>query len=165
VRQGLDNGQTVLTRSEVARLMDEMTKEAVQKYGLQGKGKGPVTRRGKKWQRRWTPSPYFVLCTVRLDKVEQPLRPKSGKVVLAKMERFDRRPIFVDRNVPLQTTWTEQKAGRKLDTLVVDGKHRVEAARILGMKKIKAWVGVQALTHFEDPDSRGFWWFERHMPG
>lgn len=97
--------------------------------------------------------------SVPLDKIEQPLKPHFMHIVSRKLKQEDNRPIFIDKNYPMQTTWRPEKThGRKLDTLVIDGKHRHMAATLTRRKKVKAWVGIQALPHFADPAAQGYNW-------
>lgn len=160
----LDIDSPILTRQEVANRMDKLSKRAAKRYGIPKDGKKerkPLLNRDEKWQKKWMPSSHFVLMSVPTDKIEQP-QPAKNKVALkSKMKKFDDEPIFIDKNVSSHYRNTSNTGGQKLSTLVLDGKHRHASAVMTGRKKMKAWVGVQAISHFTNPDAKGFTWVKK----
>lgn len=141
----------LLTREEALHEIERQT------HALNGNTMHCSTR----WQKRWAPSSHFVLMEVALDKVEQPKAPHSMRIVASQLQKFNEAPIFIDRNYRANTHWHEAKThGRKLTTHVVDGKHRHLVATIRGHKTIMAYVGVQGIYHFMDPDAQGYNWVD-----
>lgn len=93
------------------------------------------------YSKKWLPSATFRLMQVQLDKVNQPIEPKYPEIAVMKTRpgNIQNTPIVIDLNV--STDWPGA-------TLVIDGKHRVEAWRAMGWKTCPAWVGEQAVGEF-----------------
>lgn len=113
--------------------------------------------RGPAWVAKWMPSSHFVKLLVPVNRIQQPMPPKYPALIELKAmagEFFLEEPIFIDRNRPELTGW------KGLQILCIDGKHRVGAARMAEVERILAYVGVQALPHFQNPEARGYDWKE-----
>lgn len=157
--------ERTLSKEEVARKMDELSKKSLSKYKLSPEGNGhdkPLLNRNEKWQERWLPSDHFVLMDVPVSKIDQPVQPRNVKIVKDKIKQKDPNPIFIDRNIQRGTKDPRKKRLEKPATYVVDGKHRAEAARRTGKKSIPAWVGTQAVPLLQR-QKKGVWWSDPGM--
>jgi len=96
----------------------------------------------EQWQRRWLPSRRFHLIRMPLNAAALSCQPRTENLVLKKIHAREDNPIVCDYN--------RNQVGRTLQgftpqIIVIDGKHRYQAASLRGETHILAWVGEEVL--------------------
>jgi hypothetical protein len=126
----------VKTGVEVAR---EIWSEAAER-GISGVLGGCETP--EKWRQRWLPSKEFRLVRLPLNAAALACTPRESNLVLKKIHAREERPIVVDAN---RNSVGMAMHGFVPEVIVIDGKHRFQAAHLRGDSHILAWVGKEAL--------------------
>lgn len=104
-----------------------------------------------KWAKRWLPSKKFKLVRLPLNAVALPCNPKGPELVLKKLHAREEKPIICDYN--------KNQVGKSLNgftpqIIVIDGKHRFQAAQLRGESHIMAWVGEVAISEMDAATER-----------
>jgi len=100
------------------------------------------------WRKKWLPSQRFYLMRLPLNAAASPCDPRGRNLVLKKIHAREDKPIIVDYN---RNQVGRTRYGYVPQVIVIDGKHRFEAAHLRGDTHIAAWVGelaAQALQAF-----------------
>jgi hypothetical protein len=93
------------------------------------------------WRRKWLPSREFRLMRIPLNAAALPCEPKGRNLVLKKIHAREDGPILVEYN--------KNRIGGSIygftpEVIVIDGKHRYQAAVLRGDTHIMAFVGELA---------------------
>lgn len=134
----------VRTRKQVLRRITQLTRES---------GRVPKTKLLVHPQ-KWLASDYFVLMTVPVEKIQNPVpgTPKYPEVVKQKVRQFDTEPLLIDKNI---------SKNPKTETWILDGKHRAAAAKFLKKSTVQAWVGLEAIPGLISAENKGQWWNDK----
>lgn len=98
------------------------------------------------WSRKWLPSKTFYLMNIPLNAVALPCQPKGRNLVLKKIHAREEKPILVDEN---KCGVGGSLNGYVPERVVLDGKHRLQAAAEVGRSHILAFVGENAIKSME----------------
>lgn len=101
------------------------------------------------WAKKWLASEEFVLTEVETGQVAIPIFARRKDVVRAYMHASadSQEPIIADVNK--NHVGGNDTTGFIPEVIVVDGKHRHQAATLKAEPRIKAWIGVKALPKIE----------------
>lgn len=102
----------------------------------------PFARTPESWTNHWLPSKKFHLVRMPLNAAAMPCQPKIGNLVLKKIHAREDTPIVVDYN---QNQVGKAMHGFVPEVIVIDGKHRYQAAHLRGESHIMAYVGEEAM--------------------
>ena len=94
------------------------------------------------WSKKWLSSQEFKLVRLPLNAAALPCLPKGENLVLKKIHAQEEKPIVVDYN---RNQVGSSMYGYTPQVIVIDGKHRFQAATLRGDTHIMAWVGKHAL--------------------
>jgi hypothetical protein len=93
------------------------------------------------WRKKWLTSRTFRLMKIPLNSVALPCEPKGRNLVLKKIHAREEKPILVEYN---KNRIGSSRYGYVPEVVVIDGKHRYEAAVLRGDTHILAFVGELA---------------------
>lgn len=130
------------------RTQDQVVKRIAQLQQEAGRGLTKLTAHPK----RWLSSQHFVLMTVPVAKLQNPVQhtPKYPVTVQKLTRHWNAEPLVIDAPPAAQRVKTE--------TWILDGKHRARAAKITGRKMVQAWVGTEAIPGLLSDQNTGQWW-------